>query len=98
MNTTLRSLAAALVIATAGLALAAPAHADEHGRRGWDRHERHEWRPYYSGPHVYVTTPGPYYAPPAVYAPPPVVYAPPPPVVYAPAPAPSVNFVFPLHF
>ena len=98
MNPTMRSLITALFVSTGVFAVAAPAVADEHGRREWREHH-HEWRPYYSGPHVYVTAPPAYYAPPpTVYAPPAVVYNPPPPVVYAPAPAPAVNFVFPLRF
>lgn len=87
---------AAVAVATVA-ATAVPARADddhERGRRGrdWheDRHEEHEWRPYYYGAPAYVARP--------VYAPPAVVYAPPPPVVYAPPVAPSVNFVFPLRF
>lgn len=101
-----------LILAAAGLALAAPVFAHD-GGRDWDRghgwgHERH-FRHFHPGPVfvrprpvVVMPPPRVFYAPPApvVYAPPPVVYGPAP--VYAPVPAPvpsggvSIRLHFPL--
>jgi hypothetical protein len=93
-----------LILAAAGLALAAPVFAHD-GGRGWDR--GHGWG-HYRHPHFYprpvVVMPAPrvFYTPPApvYYAPPPVVYGPAP--VYA-APVPvlppsgvSIRLHFPL--
>jgi|SRR5215813_10189719 len=74
-----------LIVAAAGLALAAPVFAHD-GGHGWG-HERH-FRHFHPRYVVVMPPPRVFYAPPAlvVYAPPaPVVYAPPP-VVYRPAP------------
>ena len=75
-----------LILAAAGLMIAAPVLAD-----GGHRHQRpHHWKQhhFHSRP-VIVVPPRVYYAPPphVYYAPPPrVYYAPPAPVYYAPPP------------
>ena len=84
---------AALLI---GLPLAAAAHDDDRGWRGYERHghyyqpgPKHVRKHYYAPPVVYRPAPPVVYrpAPPVVYRPaPPVVYRPAPPVVYYPAP------------
>lgn len=91
-----------LILAAAGLALAAPAFAHD-GGRDWNR--GHGWghhRHFHPRPVVVMPPPRVFYAPPApvYYAPPPVVYHPAP--VYA-APVPvlppsgvSIRLHFPL--
>jgi len=92
-----------LILAAAGLTLAAPAFAHDGGHGGG---RGHGWG-HYRNPHFYprpvVVMPPPrvYYAPPApvYYAPPPVVYRPAP--VYAPvypAPLPPSGVSIRLHF
>lgn len=74
---------AAVALALAGLlgVIAAPAQADDRGRRGPPPRHHHPrgWRP-----HPVVVAPAPVYAPPAV------VYAP-------PVASPGINLVIPLH-
>jgi len=75
-----------LILAAAGLALAAPAFAHDGGRgHGWSHFDRHPH--FHPRPVVVMPPPRVFYAPPApvYYAPAPVYYAPPP-VVYRPAP------------
>jgi len=95
-----------LILAAAGLALAAPAFAHDGGRgHGWGhyRHPHFNPRPVFIHPRPVVVMPPPhvFYAPPApvYYAPPPVVYRPAP--VYAPvypAPLPPSGVSIRLHF
>jgi hypothetical protein len=95
-----------LILAAAGLALAAPAFAHDGGRgHGWGhyRHPHFQPRPVVvmPAPRVFYAPPAPvYYAPaPVYYAPPPVVYRPAP--VYAPvypAPLPPSGVSIRLHF
>ena len=91
-----------LILAAAGLALAAPVFAHD-GGRDWDR--GHGWghhRHFHPRPVVVMPPPRVFYAPPApvYYAPPPVVYHPAP--VYAapvyPAPVPESSVSIRLHF
>jgi len=76
-----------LILAAAGLMIAAPVLAD-----GGHRHQRpHHWKQhhFHSRPVIVMPPPRVYYAPPphVYYAPPPrVYYAPPAPVYYAPPP------------
>jgi hypothetical protein len=88
-----------LVLAAAGLLIAAPALADgghrygqHYGQRyGHHRHHYH-WK-HHHRPVVVMPAPRVYYAPP-----PRVVYAPPRPVYRAPAPVPSGGISIGLHF
>jgi hypothetical protein len=88
-----------LILAVAGLLIAAPALADgghRHGqhygqRYGHHRHHYH-WKNHHR-PVVVMPPPRVYYAPP-----PRVVYAPPRPVYRAPAPVPSGGISIRLHF
>ena len=84
-----------LILAAAGLALAAPVFAHD-GGRGWG-HERH-FRHFHPRPVVVMPPPRVFYAPPApvVYAPP-VVYRPAP-VYAAPVPVPQSSVSISLHF
>ena len=69
-----------LILAAAGVLVAAPAFAD-HGHRYQPRH--YHWKHHHHRPVVVMPPPRAYYAPP-----PRVVYAPPPRVYYAPPPRP----------
>jgi hypothetical protein len=87
-----------LILALAGLTIAAPVLAD-----GGHRHPRHQhhWKHYshYARPIVVMPPPRVYYAPPprVYYAPPPrVYYAPPRPVYHAPVPSSGISIR--LHF
>jgi len=92
-----------LIVAAAGLALAAPVFAHD-GGHGWG-HERH-FHNFHPRPVVVMPQPRVFYAPPApvFYTPPaPVVYAPPvvyrpAPVYAAPVPVPQSSVSISLHF
>ena len=93
-----------LILAAAGLALAAPAFAHD-GGRGWGHYRQPHFHPRAVVVHprhvIVMPPPRVFYAPPApvYYAPPPVVYRPAP--VYAPvipAPLPPSGISIRLHF
>ena len=84
-----------LILAAAGLLIAAPVLAD-HGHRQYRQHyephhPHYHWKHHYRRPVVVMPPPRVYYAPP-----PRVVYAPPRPIYHAPVPSSGISIR--LHF